>query len=278
MTSSEILLLALATVFIGSGDLFGGIASRRSTPVSVAAWSQLIGIPVVLVVAVVVGGQPTTSDLLFGAVAGLGSGLGVGALYRGFSRSSVGIVAPTASTIATMIPIAVGLLSGERPTLLVALGLVVALPAIVLIGWSRDTHDHVRAGLGHGVVSGVGFGLMVVAYSMTDPASGVWSVVAGRISASTVLVLVIVLFGAGFAVERDARSSTVLAGILPSVGLAAFVSAAQTASLLILGVALAMMPTMTVVLAVIFLKERLATTQWFGIATAALAIALISVG
>ncbi len=278
MGSTEVILLAVATVVIGTGDLLGGIASRRGNPVAVAGWSQVIGIPIVLGLALLVGGDPLPGDLAFGALAGLGSGLGVSVMYRGFAHSAVGIVAPTASTVATVIPIVVALVLGERPSMMVATGLVLAVAAIILIGRVRDAPVNVTSGLIHGIVAGVGFGAMVVTYSMTSTDSGVWPVVSGRVSGPLAVFAVAVAVGSGWRIKRVNLSPTIIAGLLTSVGLAAFVVASQTSDLIILGVALAMIPAFTVLLAVIFLKERLARTQWLGIGVAAAAIALISIG
>lgn len=278
MGSTEIILLAIATVVIGTGDLFGGIASRRGNPIAVAAWSQVIGIPIVVALAILVGGEPVARDLMLGAIAGVGSGFGVSVMYRGFAHSAVGVVAPTASTVATVIPIVAALLVGERPSALVSAGLLLAVVAIVLIGRVGDTPVNVRSGLVHGFVAGIGFGLMVVTYSMTSTDSGVWSVVVGRLSGPLAVFAVAVAVGSSWRIKRSNTSPTIAAGLLTAVGLAAFVVASQTSELIILGVALAMIPAFTVVLAVVFLKERLASTQWFGIGLAATAIALISIG
>lgn len=278
MGSTEIGLLAVATVLIGTGDLFGSIASRRGNPLAVAGWSQVVGIPIVLALALSVDGDPLQRDLLLGAVAGLGSGLGVAIMYRGFAHSAVGIVAPTASTVATVIPMVVALVLGERPTALITFGVLLAIIAIVLIGRVRDSLTNVASGVIHGMVAGVGFGAMVVAYSMTSTESGMWSVVVGRISGPAAVLGVILVVGSGVRIKRSNASATLLAGVLTSAGLSAFVVASQTSDLIILGVALAMIPTFTVVLAVVFLKEHLARSQWLGIATAAVAIAMISVG
>lgn len=278
MGSTEVLLLAAAATLIGTGDLFGGIASRRSAPLAVAGWSQVVGIPILLVLAVVVPGEPLTSDMALGVVAGLGSGLGVLALYSGFSVSAVGIVAPTAATIAAVIPIAAGLLAGERPTPLSFAGLGLALVAIVLVGRAGVDQENAQAGLIHGILAGVAFGTMVIAYSLTSAESGVWSVVSGRISASLVLMIVLAIMPTAWRIASSSVRLILLAGILPSLGLAAFVLAAQSSELVILGVTLGMIPTVTVILAVIVLKEHLSRTQWIGVVTAAAAIALISVG
>ena len=79
-------------------------------------------------------------------------------------------------------------------------------------------------------------------------------------------------------IDATVRLATLLAGVLAAAGMAAFVSASQTTDLVVLGVVLGLMPTTTVVLASIFLGDRLIGSQWFGIGLAAVAVAMISVG
>lgn len=278
MSITSVGLLAVATLLLGTGDLLGGIISRRGNPLAVAGWSQAAGIPILIVLVVFAGGEPIGRDLVLGAFAGLGSSLGVSVMYRGFVHSAVGIVAPTASTTAAVIPIAVAIAVGERPSIIMAVGLALAVVAIILIGRTGNTAVNVRSGIAHGAVAGVGFGAMVIVYSMTSPESGIWSVVGGRVSGSLAVLGFLVLSRSAWRVSRSSVSPTLLIGVLTSAGLAAFVIASQTSALIVLGVALAIIPTFTALLAAIFLKEHLTRTQWIGIATTALAIALISIG
>ena len=278
MSITSVGLLVVATLLLGAGDLLGGIVSRRGNPLAVAGWSQAAGVPILLVLVVFVDGEPLRRDLVLGAIAGIGSAVGVSVMYRGFVHSAVSVVAPTASTTATVIPIAVGIAVGERPSQVMAIGLALAVVAIILIGRTGSTSVNVRSGLAHGAVAGVGFGAMVIVYSMTSPESGVWSVVGGRVSGSLAVLGFLAISGSVWRLSHSNVQPTLLVGVLTTAGLAAFVIAAQTSALIVLGVALAMIPTFTAVLAVIFLKEHLIRTQWIGITTAALAITLISVG
>lgn len=278
MTGTEIALVAVATVLIGSADFFGGLASRRSEPISVAAWSQAVGVPFLLLIAVAVGGEFLGRDVGLGAIAGVGSAVGVSFLYLGFARSSVGVVAPTAATVAAAVPIVVGLVGGERPDGVVALGLVLGVVAIVLVGSTPGDRRHTALGLGMGVASGVGFGAMVIAYAATDVDSGLWSAVSGRFVAACLAGLAVAAMRIEWRVAVDARVPTGLAGLLAAFGMAAFVTASQTAELIVLGVALGLFPTVTVVLAALVLRDPMRRSQWLGVACAAVAVTLISLG
>lgn len=278
MSGIEIGLIALATLLIGSADVFGGAASRRSAPLAVTAWSQGAGIPVVLVAALIIGGEPLAADLALGGLAGVGSAVGVSALYRGFAVSNVGIVAPTASTVSALIPIGLGLVGGERPSIVAGLGLAIAILAIALVSWTPGSGKPSATGIAHGVVSGIGFGVMVAAYASTSTDSGIWSAVSGRTAATLLAAFAVVVLGIDRGIARHARIATLLAGVLAALGMAAFVTASQTAPLLVLGVALGMFPTTTVLLAAVFLEDELVPSQWVGIGAAALAVTLITIG
>ena len=277
MTNEEIVLIAVATILIGTADFFGGVASRHAPPATVAAWSQGLGVPIIALAAIAIGGTLTIDDFWLGLVAGMGSALGVTALYRGFAVSSVGIVAPVAATTAAVVPIVVGLATGERPGVTIGAGIVCAVIAVFLVGYVPGSRLQTAAVM-HGLVSGVGFAVMVIAYAGTSPDSGVWSAVVGRSTAALVAALVVAVTGGTLVIVRTARTSTALSGVLAAVGMAAFVTVSQTADLVVLGVALGLFPVVTVVLAAAFLRERLALTQWIGVALAALAVALINIG
>ena len=277
--SADVLFMVLVSIgLIGSADFFGGIASKKASPFSVAAWSQWAGVPVIVLAALIYGGTPNPEDLLLGMVAGFGSAIGVIALYRGFSVSAVGIVAPIASTVAAMLPILIGIIGGERPESLVAMGLAIGLVSVVLVGYVPGAGHLSMAGVTHGIASGVGFAVMVVAYSQTSEESGLFSAVSGRFSSAIIATIAVVIVGAPRSVDRHVWLPTALAGLLAGFGMGFFVAATQRADLILVGMAIALFPAVTVVLAAVFLKERLAASQWVGILCAVVAVTLITVG
>lgn len=277
MTTEEIALIAVATVLIGSADFFGGVASRSAQPITVSAWSQGVGVPVIAVAAVWIGGVFTGRDAVLGLSAGLGSAIGVVTLYRGFAVSAVGIVAPVAAATAAALPVLVGVVSGERPEPVVTVGIGCALVAVVLVGYLPGSRFGGVA-VSHGLVAGLGFALMVISYAATSPDSGVWSAVVGRIAATGFAVLIAVAAGASLRVPPPVRLPTALAGVLAAVGMAAFVTVSQVVDLVVLGVALGLFPVVTVLLAALFLRERLVATQWLGVGLAAAAVVLMNAG
>src|SRR6202035_829329 len=98
----------------------------------------------------------------WGLVSGLGGGVGTLVLYRGLARGQMSVVGPVSAVGAAVVPVAVGLALGERPSLLTAAGVLVALPAIVLVAASGSVRGRLAAGLSDGLVAGLAFGILFV--------------------------------------------------------------------------------------------------------------------
>ena len=128
----SVLLALLGAVLNRFSDFLGGLASRRTSPWAVALVAASAGACFVLVAALLTGGDPGRSDLLWGVLAGVGNGVGTAYLYRGMSSGRMGVVGPVSAVGAAVVPVAAGLGGGERPGVVVWTGIVVALPGIWL--------------------------------------------------------------------------------------------------------------------------------------------------
>ena len=132
-------LLALGSaVAYGLSDFIGGILARRARVFAVAVVGQTAstagtGVPAMLFFS----GEPATPDWVWGAVAGVGSGLGAVFLYRGLASGRMSVVAPLSAVAAALLPAVVGFISGERPTVVTWLGVACAFPAIWLVSRFR---------------------------------------------------------------------------------------------------------------------------------------------
>lgn len=161
-----IVLALLAAAGWGSSDYAAGVASRRSSVISVVVLTHLVAAVVLGVLVlepgllreldVVVRHMPGASgrrpqltlevllpargprvaplaDLLWGMAGGVSGGLGAVLLYRGLARGAVNVVAPITAVGAAVLPVLFGLATGESLGL-VGLGAIgLALLAVVLI-------------------------------------------------------------------------------------------------------------------------------------------------
>ena len=128
-----IVLSLLAAAAYGLSDFIGGVFAKRVSPWAVAFVGATAGALAIAVFAVVDGGDPQRADYAWSLLAGVGNGFGTAFLYRGLSSGRMGVVAPVSGVGAVLVPVVVGLATGERPGAMVWAGMVVALPAIWLV-------------------------------------------------------------------------------------------------------------------------------------------------
>ncbi len=201
-----ILLSLLSAVSYGLADFVGGVTSKRTSPWAVALVAQFGGAALILPVALAAPGSPTGADLAWGAVAGLGNGFGTAFLYRGLSSGRMGVVAPVSGVGAAMVPVAVGVLTGERPALLVWLGIALALPGIWLVAREPATGPGpLGAGLTDGILAGLGFGSLFAALAQVHEGAGLLPLALNQVVAGAVVILVALGLARPLAATREAR-------------------------------------------------------------------------
>jgi uncharacterized membrane protein len=275
----EVFLGVLAAGFSGSGDFFGGVASRRSDVTSVVLGTHLIGIIAVFVVAPFVGGALDAETISWGAAAGVSGAVGVLGLYQGFARSGIGIVSPIAAVGAAGWPVVWSVGRGDSITALEVVGLAAGIIAIWLIARSPgDEAGSPRVGVIFGLLAGLGFGGLLILLSFTADGSGIWALLPARASGAAVVAGFGALVGATLRPESAAFAPVAASGALTVLGNGAFILASDLGSLAVVSVLAAMFPAATVILARLVLKERLSRARLIGLIAALIAVGLVAVG
>jgi drug/metabolite transporter (DMT)-like permease len=279
--TTAILALGAALAY-GLSDFLGGVVSRRTSvwPVALTACAgAAVG---TLVLALTIPGDPTRADLAWGLLAGVGSGVGTAFLYRGFARGRMGVVAPVSAVGAALLPAAIAVITGERPTAIVWLGMVVALPGIWLV--SREApSDAVEAGGSaegflDGILAGVGFGLLFAALGQVPDGAGYWPVMATQVASLAAVALAAVVLGGDPVPRRFEEWWGVGAGLLATLAVVGFMLATQQGLLSVAAVLTSLYPAFTVLLATLFLGERLHRGQTVGLALCVVTVACVASG
>jgi drug/metabolite transporter (DMT)-like permease len=276
--ATVIVMGLLAAISFGTSDFAGGLTSRRVPLLGVSLTVQVIGTVVAIVIALAVREPlPQAGSVLLGVLAGLAGVVGILGLYQGLAVGRMGVVAPVAGVLGAAIPVLIAFVSEGPPAPSVAIGIAVALVAVVVV--SRSPSPAVtRSGVEFAIVGGVGIGLFNVTVGRLPPGLIWWPILILKITA-VVAILVIAL------VTR--RPVRVPQAVLPAVlGIAAadmggnsfYVLATQTGRLDIAAVLASLYPVMTVILAILVLREHVSPQHALGIAAAAVAIALIAAG
>ncbi|WP_157531190.1 DMT family transporter [Mycobacterium sp. IS-1496] len=278
------ILFALASAAgYGVSDFVGGIAARRVAALRVVLISYPVAMVLLAGLAVAVGGSISPDAVVWGALSGLSQGLGVWWFYAALGAGPISVVSPLTAVLVAALPIGVGLTMGERPGIIAAVGIVVALVAVVLV--SREAtdedvrvHRFTKTVAWLTVGAGLAFGLNFVLIDQAPPAAGLWPLVFARVAA-TVLVVAIA------AVTRQMKAPTgvplklaVLAGVLDTGANVAMLLALQASLLSLSGVLMSLYPAATVLLAIVVLRERVTRWQALGMALALGAVAMIAAG
>jgi drug/metabolite transporter (DMT)-like permease len=269
----------LVAACFGSGDFFGGLASRRAATISILCLAQLCAVLGAIFFALVFHGDPTGRDLVFGAGAGALNVVALGALYQGLALGRMGIVAPITAVVAACIPVAWGLATGESPSAVSLVGVGLAIAAGGLIA---HEHDTATGGSGRALVlalvAGVLFGWSFVLYAESRDDSGFWPVLTGRGAAVVLVVGAVLATGATLRVASPERRMAIGAGAL-DVGATVLLLVAVRAGLssLVAPVA-ALGPAFTVGWAWAVLREPIARLQLAGLGLALVGLALIAAG
>lgn len=278
-----ILLSLLAAASYGLADFVGGVTSKRTSPWAVALVAQLGGATLVLLLTLVTDGSPTRTDLAWCVVAGIGNGFGTAFLYRGLSSGRMGVVAPISGVGAVLVPVVVGLATGERPPALVWVGVLAALPGIWLVSREPTAEDVTgsaprRSGVLDGVLAGLGFGSLFATLAQIPERAGFLPLALNQLVAACTIVLI------AFALQQDwvPREPTALrgtvSGALGALATGLFMVATQGGSLTVAAVLTSLYPAFTILLAATVLREHVHRTQAIGLLLCGAAIALVAAG
>jgi drug/metabolite transporter (DMT)-like permease len=273
-------LFALASALVyGVGDWFGGRASRTQPSIVVAATGQIVSLVLVVTVTLVMGtsapGPATWWWMSFGGVVGA---LGIAGLYHGFAHGDVAVVAPTSAVVGAALPVVVALLTGERPSALALVGIVVAVGAVALVSGALGTHQHDTPPriVALSVAVGACFGLLFVAFDHADAGSGAWPLVIARLASVPLLVGIALIGRIRPVADRMSLRIAVVAGVFDMGANGLYMVAVRTGLLSVVAVVASLYPASTVALAFVVDKERISKWQAYGLGLAVLALVLVT--
>jgi drug/metabolite transporter (DMT)-like permease len=264
----------------GLADFLGGLLTRRLALPVVLLVSQLAGLSAIaVVVAVAAPEAPAAADAAPAIVAGVCQLAGIAALYGALSIGTMSVISPISASGAAILPVVVGIATGERPEGLQIAGMAAALTGAVLATRSADSTPGAssRRALALGAVAALGFGGFYVGMdAAVDSADPFWALLAARTTAGLVLVVVLLGLRPRLDARRADLSPLILIGLLDVGANTCFTLGAETGLLSVVSVLASLYPVTTVVLARAVLGERLGGVQAAGVAIALTGVALIA--
>lgn len=278
-----------ALVF-GCADFLGGIASRRLNPYLVTGLAGFSGLIGVSLVALVVGGELSFEAIKWGALSGLAGSIAIVMLYAALAIGPMSILSPLGALVSAAVPVAWAAANGTQLSPIAYGAIAIALIAIVLVGFVPE-QNAVRpstTGLALAVGSGVGIGLFMIFIDQAPTDAGLLPLVANRAVTTLVLAAIIgimMLRGKASSAATDSALSWRAAlwialgtGLVDTTANGLLIAGFQTGELSVMSVLTAMYPAGTVILAAVFLKERVAPWQAIGLGLAIAAAGMLALG
>jgi len=262
-------VLALASSLVwGTSDFYAGLASRRHPAVAVVGWTQGLALLVISVVVALRWDTLTwTGWPAWSLAAGLTGMSGLVCFYSALSSGTMGVVAPIAS-LGVVVPVVLGVASGDTPSPWAWVGMLVAIIGVTLASGPELSGDVSPRPVVLAVCAAVGFGLCLFCLDRGARESTLLTLWGMRLTSVTILVVVaLVLRTAGGVTVRETPALLAIGcGDLLANGLFAFASSRGQVSIAsVLG---SLYPVVTIVWARVLLDERLKRVQQVGVALA----------
>lgn len=288
-----------AALAYGVADFAGGFLSRRTPAIAVAFYSQVAAAVLVVLLALLADvywpSTPTVAALGWGAVSGVGAGVGLTLLYRGLAAGRMSQVSPASAMTSAILPVFVAAGLGERVSTIAIAGISVAVPAIVLVtrspsagssdGWCHggtvrlsSGRWRLASGVRDGVIAGIGFAVGFVALARIPEGTGLWPIAVAEVASVPIVILLAAVTRTSMRVSISMMPSLAVVGAVAAGALVLYLYSTRVESLSVVVVVTSLYPAITVLLAALLIGERIRRDQWTGLACAALAVTLLALG
>lgn len=287
-------LLGFATALVyGFADFFGAIAARRINAVLVTFVSGIAGLTYLLSLTGIFGLRFDAATMAWGIAAGIASAFAMTCLYASLAIGPISILSPLGAVVSAIVPAIVGFAMGDRFSWVGWVALALILVAVVFVGFIPGAEVRLPSarGLLLGLGAGTGIGAVLICLNQAPQDSGLGPIVLMRaVSAGLLGLLLLVQRARARRIPSDTTPlwarplprrfwfAVLAAGILDASANLFFLIASRVpnSTLTVVSVLTALYPLGTIVLARVFLKERVARVQLFGILLALAGSAILA--
>ncbi len=267
----------------GTADFFGGFVSKKIPANKVLVLSYPVGLLFLLIYAFMLPGEITLNGLFIGSIAGVVGILAMGSLYLALAIGPMGVMSPVTAATSTFVPIAMGLLVGEKLSWIAWSGIGFAILSVILVSMETSPTGGRLVISGKGLALAIAAGLLIGTFlslvGLASAVNGMWPLVFARLM-SSILVLGYFIsrksekFNTGY--DSKLFALVIISGALDATANAVFVLATFDGYLSIAAVIASLYPAATVILATAFLKEKLTGIQFVGIGMAFFSAGILS--
>jgi len=276
-----VVLALAASACWGASCFLSGSQTRRSTLWTVIVLSQFAGVGLMALM-VLARGRALPEEVLLPAIAaGLLSVITVAASYQALAIGVMCIIGPILS-LSVAVPVVVGLAAGERPSTLQLAGIGIALAGVILASLEKSAGDCHQSTSGASIwlaaLTALCWGVVLVLYAKGAETDSYWTVLLSRTTTAAVLAVAFVVTRPRLKLTRAAVAPILAIGAFEIVGNQLYSVASTMGYLSIAAVLSSIYPVFVIVLAYVFLHERLSRMQQLGVAAALAGVALIAAG
>jgi len=267
----------LAALTWGAGDFSGGLAAKRTNVYGVVIVAHISSLLLLIIAALVLRTPlPSFRTWIWGGAAGLGGGLGLLLLYSALASGRMSLAAPVSALVAAGIPVVAAAFTTGLPGILVVSGFILAMAAIWFVSGGGSAEFNLK-GLRLPLLAGLAFGFFFISLHQASSESVLYALIAVRVVSVSSLLVFATLTRQPIMPTRKSLAPILMSGLLDTIGNGAYAFAAQQGRVDVAAVLGSLYPGSTVLLAWMFLKERVSRLQMIGIAAALAAIVLITV-
>jgi drug/metabolite transporter (DMT)-like permease len=265
-------ILALSAAFAwGCSDFIGGVASRRFGALTVLLLIEAGGLAVMTAICLAIKPPlPETTDVLQLLGAGLLGVAGLGLFYHAMAIGTMSVVAPIAGS-GVVLPVAAGVLAGDRPSAVQWAGLAAVVVGVMLASREQsEVHADAtaaRRSILFALVAAACFGSFFVLLEGPAEESVAWTVLLIRVAPMPVLIALWLRGGASLP-PGPVTAGLLVAGTIDLAATSLIALATREGDLSIVSVLSSMYPVITVLLAAALLHERLLRSQYVGVVLA----------
>jgi uncharacterized membrane protein len=269
----------------GLADFLGGLKNRQINIWTVGLASQLAALMICVPLLAGSDQVPPGQVVPYGVLAGVANAVALLTFYRALALGRMSIVAPIVG-MSALLPVIVGLLSGEHPSFLQSFGIAIGIAGIVLTSLEVE---HEPAGgtavrwivlLSLVAATAVGANMIAVekAVALSDGTSILWPLAIARLTA------LVIIFAGAVATRNLRRPGTrhlpalFALGALDLTANVLYGHATEATLLSVAAVLGSLHPVVTILMARAVLDERLRRIQLTGVVLAITGVCLIAGG
>ncbi len=278
----------LSAFSYGLADFVGALAAKKVRALAVTAVAFSVGLVFAVLLSVPLGAEFSQATIQTSIYAGISSAVAISCLYAALALGPISIVSPLTAVMSAMIPVVFDAATGQALSSFAWVAVAMILVAVVLVAFVPGDQVRLPSVLAtiYSLGAGLGFAGIFLFLDATDPDSGLAPLVVMRVVGVTLLfagLLILFLRNKERILEREIFTPKLfalilIAGVGDVLGNVFFLIATREGALAIAAVLTSLYPVGTIVLARIFLKEKIAKSQTLGIAIALGACALLAAG